>query len=68
VQRLIMQANVWDPTKDKLPKRHNPDLPIWKFKAEWGIPVKRRMYVLSFICKVDNFILSENECDHCQGS
>ena len=33
-----MQANVWNPTKEKLPTRHDPDLPIWKFKAETGIP------------------------------
>ena len=45
VQRVIMQANIWDPTKDKLPKRYDPSLPIWNFKAEWGIPTKRRMLV-----------------------
>ncbi|ESO02640.1 hypothetical protein HELRODRAFT_161929 [Helobdella robusta] len=38
MQRVIMQANRLEPTKDKLPRRHNPDLPIWKFKAEYGIP------------------------------
>lgn len=33
-----MQSHKWEPTKVKLPKRKNPDLPIWKFKAELGIP------------------------------
>lgn len=38
VQRAIMQANVWNPTKLKLPRRFNPKLPGWHFKAEFGIP------------------------------
>ena len=45
IQRYIMQANVWDPTKKKLPKRFNAQIPGWKFKAETGIPRRRIMYV-----------------------
>jgi hypothetical protein len=41
VQRIIMQANVWDPAKEKLPKRFNKMIPGWKFKAEYGIPQQR---------------------------
>lgn len=37
VQRAIMQANIWNPTKYKLPRRFNPRLPGWHFKAEFGI-------------------------------
>jgi len=37
MQRIIMQSNVWDPSKDKLPRRYNTQLPGWKFKAEHGI-------------------------------
>ena len=46
IQRYIMQANVWDPTKKKLPKRFNAQIPGWKFKAETGIPRRRIMYAL----------------------
>jgi len=44
VQRIIMQANVWDPTKEKLQERRPAVSPIWKFKAEFGIPQQRQMY------------------------
>ena len=45
VQRYLMQAHIWDPTKEKLkPRPKNPDLsPIWKFKAEYGIPPQKIM-------------------------
>lgn len=38
VQRVIMQSNIWDPTKYKLSRRLNTRIPGWKFKAEFGIP------------------------------
>ena len=41
----IMQANIWDPTKQKLSKRINTRLPGWKFKAEVGIPPSKIVYV-----------------------
>ena len=40
-----MQAHKWDPTKEKLKKRFNPELPGWNFKREFGIPRRRTMYV-----------------------
>lgn len=46
VQRAIMQANVWDPTKDKLPKRFNKRLPGWHYKAESGIPISKQRALL----------------------
>lgn len=46
VKRYIMQANVWNPTKDKLPKRFNPNLPRWKMKQEYGIPYEKRTQIL----------------------
>jgi len=44
-QRYIMQAHVWDPTKDRLPKRIYTELKHWKFKAEDGIPNSRIMNI-----------------------
>ncbi|XP_074653079.1 large ribosomal subunit protein mL37-like [Tubulanus polymorphus] len=38
VQRLIMQAHVWDTTYEQLPRRFNPRVPRWHFKSEKGIP------------------------------
>ena len=38
-----MQANRWDPEKTKLSRRYNPDLKLWRFKAETGIPYERRV-------------------------
>ncbi|KAI0231495.1 39S ribosomal protein L37, mitochondrial [Lamellibrachia satsuma] len=43
IQRYIMQANAWDPTKKKLPRRFSSALPGWRFKAEMGIPYRRIM-------------------------
>ena len=38
MKRIILRSHKFEPTKVKLPKRKNPDLPIWNFKAEYGIP------------------------------
>jgi len=40
-QRYILQANRWDATKIKLPKRVNVHRQAWHFKAETGIPKHR---------------------------
>jgi len=45
VQRYIMQAHRWDPTQEKLPAR-STHLPIWKFKAEVGIPQSKIASIL----------------------
>lgn len=46
MKKFIMQANVWNPTKDKLPKRFNPQLPRWKMRGEYGIPYEKRALIL----------------------
>ncbi|ELU12430.1 hypothetical protein CAPTEDRAFT_220488 [Capitella teleta] len=57
VQRSIMQAHIWDPTKVKLPKRHNPDLPMWHFKAEKGIPsAKTRAITIRNMLRLCQFL------------
>ncbi|KAL8596231.1 hypothetical protein ACOMHN_021271 [Nucella lapillus] len=46
LQRYIMQAQYWNTTKEKLPKRIDPRKPGWKFKAQYGIPPKMQAGIL----------------------
>ena len=43
VQRVIMQANRWDPEKQKIRRPKNPQIKLWKYKSETGIPYERRV-------------------------
>ena len=59
-----MQANVWDPTKEKLQRRPVPSdiSPIWRFKAEWGIPRnKRKCVILYFNDVLTLYLFQTNE-------
>ncbi|KAK7105825.1 large ribosomal subunit protein mL37-like isoform X2 [Littorina saxatilis] len=47
LQRSIMQAQYWNPTKEKLPKRIDPRKPGWKFQAKYGIPAKLQAGILA---------------------
>ncbi|XP_041373377.1 39S ribosomal protein L37, mitochondrial-like [Gigantopelta aegis] len=46
LQRYIMQAHVWDPTQEKLPKRIDTSKVGWKFNREYGIPRGRSATML----------------------
>lgn len=37
VERAVLHAHVWHTNETKLPRRFQPELPIWKHKAEYGI-------------------------------
>lgn len=45
--RLILQANMWDTEKEKLPKRKKPDdISVWNYKTEFGISRERMIDIL----------------------
>ncbi|XP_067931930.1 large ribosomal subunit protein mL37-like [Watersipora subatra] len=47
IQRTILQAHLWDTTREKLPKRKKPDdISIWNYKTELGIPESRAAELL----------------------
>ncbi|XP_046564446.1 39S ribosomal protein L37, mitochondrial-like [Haliotis rubra] len=46
VQRYIMQSQVWDPTKDKLPKRIDTRKVGWHFQAAYGIKNEKSSTIL----------------------
>lgn len=46
LQRYIMQAQYWNTTKERLPKRIDPRKPGWKFKPQYGIPAKMQAGIL----------------------
>ncbi|VDK20338.1 unnamed protein product [Taenia asiatica] len=53
VERSVLHAHVWQTDEDKLPKRYNPELLIWKFKAEFGIhPTNVARYLLCNLFRV----------------
>ncbi|VDM30388.1 unnamed protein product [Hydatigera taeniaeformis] len=53
VERSVLHAHVWHTDEDKLPKRYNPDLLIWKFKTEFGIhPTNVARYLLFNLFRV----------------
>lgn len=53
VERSVLHAHVWHTDEDKLPKRYNPELLIWKFKAEFGIhPTNVARYLLHNLFRV----------------
>ncbi|VUZ41165.1 unnamed protein product [Hymenolepis diminuta] len=53
VERSILYAHTWHTDEDKLPKRYNPDLVIWKFKTEFGIhPFNVARYLLHNLIRV----------------
>ncbi|KAF6025449.1 MRPL37 [Bugula neritina] len=65
MQRIIMQANLWDTSREKLPRRKKPeDISVWNYKAEYGIPQSRIVDVLlrSMIQKC-NQLLALKEAD-----
>lgn len=58
VQRVIMQSQVWDSTKEKLPKRKDLENLSWVFRREFGIPDTKGASIL-----MNNFIrLSQTMC------
>ncbi|KAK7461162.1 hypothetical protein BaRGS_00038782 [Batillaria attramentaria] len=46
LQRYIMQAQRWNTTKERLPKRIDPRKPGWKFGVQYGIPAKLQAGIL----------------------
>ncbi|EUB61521.1 39S ribosomal protein L37 [Echinococcus granulosus] len=53
VERSVLHAHVWHTDEDKLPKRYNPELLIWKFKTEFGIhPTNVARYLLCNLFRV----------------
>lgn len=47
LKRLILQSQVWDPAKEKLPKRIDKSCIKWKFNREYGIPTNRSIRILN---------------------
>ncbi|VDD82959.1 unnamed protein product [Mesocestoides corti] len=53
LERSILHAHLWHTDEDKLPKRYNPDLIIWKFKTEYGIhPTNVARYLLQNLFRI----------------
>nr|CDS27757.1 39S ribosomal protein L37 mitochondrial [Hymenolepis microstoma] len=53
VERSILHAHTWHTDEDRLPKRYNPDLLIWKFKTEFGIhPLNVARYLLHNLIRI----------------
>lgn len=48
LQKAVMKAQSWESTKDKLPKRTDPEKPLFRFAREFGIPRDRSLNMLSF--------------------
>ncbi|XP_033758094.1 39S ribosomal protein L37, mitochondrial-like [Pecten maximus] len=47
LKRIILQSQVWDPAKDKLPKRIDKSYIKWHFQREYGIPRNRSIRILN---------------------
>lgn len=43
VQKAILKSQIWDSTREKLPKRCDPDYPRYKIDREYGIPLEKRL-------------------------
>lgn len=48
VQKAILKSQIWDSTREKLPKRRDPEYPRYKIDREYGIPLEKRLNMLSF--------------------
>jgi hypothetical protein len=38
-----MKTQMWDSTREKLPKRRDPEKPEYNFSREYGIPMEKRL-------------------------
>lgn len=43
VQKAILKSQIWDSTREKLPKRRDPEYPRYKIDREYGIPLEKRL-------------------------
>lgn len=64
--RAILQSNLWDNAREKLPERKKPDdISIWNYKAEKGIPQRRiNTSLLRTITQKSAILLAKNGLQH----